>query len=233
MERAAFDLIRGIEGSWWYRGRAHVVKRILRSAAQPFPHILDFGAGFGGMHALLSSFGQTVDGVEPDPEAGAEARRRGYRALYASLGETAETYDLAGLFDVLEHMPDEDEFLGRLRARLAPGGHLAITVPAYGWLWSRHDTANRHFRRYTAPGLVRVLERNGFEMRYAGYWNASLLVPAIAVRFLGGRSGESALGLPRFANAALFGVIRMESRLIPYLSLPFGTGVVALARRAC
>ena len=68
----------------------------------------------------------------------------------------------AGLFDVLEHIPDDAGSLGGVHRLLAPGGgRLYLTVPAYPWLWSPEDELSGHCRRYTLAGLRRVVERAG------------------------------------------------------------------------
>ena len=56
------------------------------------------------------------------------------------------------MLDVLEHIEDDAGALAAARDALAPGGRLLLTVPAMPCLWSRHDEANCHFRRYTRGG---------------------------------------------------------------------------------
>ena len=64
--------------------------------------------------------------------------------------------------DVIEHLPDDGAALAELRRVADPEGRLIITVPAYSWLWSQHDTSWHHYRRYTRPMLrERVRARAG------------------------------------------------------------------------
>src|SRR4051812_17259596 len=109
MERPAFELLHGMENSWWYRGRALTVNRVLnrvyKNGIGKALRVLDFGAGFGGMHKTLSPHG-SVFAFEPDTEARAVAQERGYSKIYDNSKEAlSHTYDLVGLFDVLEHIP--------------------------------------------------------------------------------------------------------------------------------
>ena len=62
-----------------------------------------------------------------------------------------ETFDLITCLDVIEHTPDDRVTLRELHRVTRPGGYLLVTVPAYQALWSQHDVANHHFRRYNAP----------------------------------------------------------------------------------
>jgi hypothetical protein len=80
---------------------------------------------------------------------------------------------------VIEHL-DDDVAAVRAAARAArPGGLVMITVPAYAWLWSGHDVALGHRRRYTARQLRAVLTAAGLHVHHVGYFN-TVLFPAIA-----------------------------------------------------
>src|SRR5262249_12558836 len=148
MERNAFKLLHDMENSWWYRGRAAVVRGLI-SKEKNKGKVLDFGAGFGGMYPELAVRGE-VYAFEPDKEAQRTARSRPYAAIYDSEKEALDnSYDLIGLFDVLEHLPDDKYFLNKARKSLNKNGKLAITVPANPFLWSEHDVSHHHYRRYT------------------------------------------------------------------------------------
>jgi hypothetical protein len=97
-------------------------------------------------------------------------------------------------------------------------------------MWSEHDVLHHHFRRYTKSSLRKALEAAGFEVVYMSYWNMLLFIPAAIVRLLG-RSGAGTLSLPRFLDSTFFSIVYVESLYMPLLRLPFGTGIVALARK--
>ena len=86
--------------------------------------------------------------------------------------------DAVLLLDVLEHLDDDVAALVTARRALRPSGLLVITVPAYRWLWSGHDVALGHRRRYTARELSRVVERAELAVVHASYFN-TLLFPEI------------------------------------------------------
>jgi SAM-dependent methyltransferase len=230
MERKAFSLLHAMEDSWWYRGRARVIARVLSCMKTTPRRALDLGAGYGGMIDTLKSSVYEVDGVEPDEESRKRAEQRGYRVVYLGLDMTAPPYDLIALFDVLEHVEDDYALLLKLHSMLTEDGHLALTVPAFQWLWSEHDVEHHHFRRYTTSSACAVLQRAGFDIRYISYWNMLLFIPAALVRLMG-RSGAASLTLPPLLDQLFYAIVYMESFLQPWLRLPFGTGIVVLARK--
>lgn len=234
MKRDAFLLLHDMEGSWWYRGRAAVIHSVLvRKIGKLFlKDILDFGAGYGGMIECLKTFSSKVYAFEPDTAARAVAATRGYTKIFVSAEEAlAKRYSLIGLFDVVEHMKDDRAGIENIKQALVPGGYLVITVPAFQYLWSVHDITHHHYRRYTKTTLKKLLEEKGFEVTFISYWNTLLFIPAAGMRLIG-RSGESALALPKFLDALLFALVRAEAFFLRFMPLPFGTGLVAVARTA-
>lgn len=232
MERKAFELLSDMEKSWWYRGRAATVRTALaQCGAGRVNDVLDFGAGYGGMYENLSQTGRRVYAYEPDGEAKSAAKKHGYAHVFSAENEAlARTYDLIGLFDVVEHIEHDYEFLIKAHGALTKDGRLAITVPAFQFLWSVHDINHHHFRRYTKKSIRSVLERAGFEVEHISYWNMILFAPAALMRLIG-KSGESALSLPRWLDAIFFAIIQTELLFMRWFSLPFGTSLVVIARK--
>lgn len=95
--------------------------------------------------------------------------------------ELQEKFDLMLLFDVLEHIENESEFLESLKFHLASSGALLINVPAHQSLYSDYDHAAGHVRRYSARQLTEVADRNGFKLRAYTYWGAPML-PLLLLR---------------------------------------------------
>jgi SAM-dependent methyltransferase len=147
------------EHHWWYRGRRRIIDAELRRLPLPRPaEVLDAGCGSGRTLEELRPLG-SVSGIELNPEAAEVARGRGnFDVRIGRLEELpwdAGTFDLITCLDVIEHTPDDRLTLRELRRVSKPGGWLLVTVPAYQALWSLHDEANHHFRRY-ARGTLRA-----------------------------------------------------------------------------
>src|SRR5207247_1080807 len=137
--------------------------------------------------------------------------------------------DAVLLLDVIEHLDDDVAALETARRALRPGGLLVITVPAYRWLWSGHDVALGHRRRYSARGLARLVERAGLHVVHASYFN-TLLFPAVALTRAWKRlTGDESHDLHRPApaiNRWLERVFALERHVVPRVALPLGVGAV-------
>ena len=67
-----------------------------------------------------------------------------------------------------------------LARRLSDKGVILVTVPAFPFLWSRHDERHHHFRRYTRKTLAEVAAKAGLKVRYSSYFNFFLFPAAVA-----------------------------------------------------
>lgn len=92
-----------------------------------------------------------------------------------------KAFDSLLMFDVLEHIEDQDRFLDSARFHLADGGCIIINVPALQWLYSPYDEVQGHKRRYSLAALMEVARRNQFRVSAATYWGGPL-VSVLALR---------------------------------------------------
>ncbi|HZU51408.1 MAG TPA: class I SAM-dependent methyltransferase [Sphingomicrobium sp.] len=241
MERAVFDRMAELdEHHWWFRARRRILEALIERVIRPprEARVLEVGCGTGHNLPMLAKFG-SVEASELDPSARAlAAKRLGARVLEAKLPDVSmferNGYDLIALLDVLEHVPDD---LGSLRAihrRLKPGGALLLTVPANPWMWSAHDCAHHHFRRYTRRKLADLFLRSGLEVQLLSYFNSLLFAPIAAARIVGKISGKDGAddNLPGArTNAILETIFGLEATLLGRVRFPFGVSLVAVVRR--
>jgi SAM-dependent methyltransferase len=126
--------------------------------------------------------------VESGKTAVSRARERGLKNIVcAGLDKVhfkKNSLPAVGLFDVLEHFPEDRWLLGRIRDHLKNSGRLYLTVPAYHRLWSSADRKAGHFRRYRLGSLCRMLEETGFKVEYSTYIFAFLVFPVFIFRTL-------------------------------------------------
>jgi SAM-dependent methyltransferase len=225
---------------WWFQGRRAVLWALLhRAGVTPGVRVLDAGCGTGRNVIEFASLGE-VHGVDSSPEAIGFCRRRGISGVVEGKLEQLPFADgefgLVVATDVLEHVPDDVAAARELRRVAAPDGHLLVTVPAYQWLWSQHDDAYHHFRRYTWRQLRTMLNTAGWEPVTWSYFNSFLLPAIAAVRVLTprrrGGNGRPDLHLtPQAINRLLLAPMRAEASLIERgRRLPAGVSVGAVCR---
>jgi len=90
-------------------------------------------------------------------------------------------FELLLMFDVLEHIDLESDFLQAAKFHLKPSGKLLINVPAHSFFYSDYDRAAGHVRRYTADQLTKVATDNGLKVTAITYWGLPL-VPLLLIR---------------------------------------------------
>jgi SAM-dependent methyltransferase len=202
--------------------------------------VLDAGCGSGRTLEELGRYGK-VFGVELDPGAAAVARERRCGEVLVGRLEVLPWedgfFDLITCLDVIEHTPDDRVTLRELRRVCRRGGFLVVTVPAYQGLWSMHDVANHHYRRYSRGRLRAAAAAAGWRVRRMTSFNGLLLGPAAAVRLAERRrlrqpdsdyKPELTLG-PEWLNAALEQPLRLEARwLARGRTMPAGLSLLAV-----
>ncbi|MEA4907947.1 MAG: class I SAM-dependent methyltransferase [Chloroflexi bacterium] len=237
---------------FWFLGRNRILLRQLRKAFPRLPQefqAVEIGCGTGNVLRVLEPFcgAAHLTGMDLFSEGLQFARRRVHCGLVqADLHHPpfARLFDLVGIFDVLEHIPEDEAVLASLRAMLSPRGIVLITVPAYPGLWSYFDEASHHVRRYTRPELVQKLERAGLKVRFCSYSMATIFPMVWLNRKVaaGGAVTDEQdvhdravdeLRIVPGINAILAGLLSIEAWWLGnFWRLPFGTSLLAVAERS-
>jgi SAM-dependent methyltransferase len=215
---------------WWYRERRALLGRALRQLPGTPGTALDIGAAGGGNTRVLRQHRWTPIAVEYGHDGAMAARQRALSTVRGDgrhLPFRSGSIDLVVAFDVLEHIDDDEQVASEMRRVLRPGGSALISVPCDMKLWSAHDEAVGHLRRYTRDSLRTVMEKGGLRVDQLWSWNV-LLRPAAA--YTRKRSTTSDLRkMNPLVNSALSAVIIAE-RFLPVRSLP-GVSLIAQAVR--
>lgn len=231
---------------WWNIGRREILKSELERhlVSKRGLSILDVGCGAGGNIKILGEFG-AVTGLDISEEALKFAKTRGvFKNLVQGNAERLpfpdNTFDLISALDVLEHVPDDQQALREIFRVLKKGGCALITVPAHRWLWSRHDEALHHLRRYTTNELRKKLCAAKFHVIEQSHF----VVPAIIFllfkkamrRLRKARGTEEPVDtydtiLPPWLNRLLIWWLAAEKTVIRFISLPAGSSLFIITQK--
>jgi SAM-dependent methyltransferase len=214
---------------WWYRERRALLSRELRRLGDTGV-ALDIGAAGGGNTRVLRRYGWRAIALEYGADGAAVARDRGLDVLRADARAVPVRSASTGLvvaFDILEHIEEDHVAAGEMLRVLRPGGTALVAVPCDMRLWSAHDVAVGHVRRYTRESLRDVMEKAGFVVDSVWSWNV-LLRPLAAWRRRHS-TGSDLTHVPAVLNRGLSLVVAAE-RYLPVGKLR-GVSLVLRARR--
>ncbi len=228
---------------FWFRGFRRFVTPLVAQAVAGLaaPAILDCGCGTGHNLGLLRRYGRAV-GIDLTASGLAYARQHGERAVAqasaAALPFGDAAFDVVTSFDVIYALddPTETAALGEMFRVLRPGGHLVLNAAAMAALTGNHSVLAGEVRRYSRPDLRARLERAGFQPLRITYTNASIAPLVAGVRLLQRLSGHRESGQeiaipPAPINAVLSAMLAGEAAALRYVDMPFGSSLLALARR--
>ncbi|MFI7427400.1 class I SAM-dependent methyltransferase [Micromonospora sp. NPDC049836] len=234
MEATEIHKLAALEDThWWYRERrallAGALRRLAATGVRP-ERALDVGAAGGGNTRVLRAHGWRPVALEYSAEGAGLARDRGLHVIRADARQLPLRSAGLGLvvaFDILEHLDEDHLAAAEIRRVLRPGGTALIAVPADLRLWSAHDVAVGHVRRYDRAGLRALMEQAGLVVDELWSWNV-LLRPVAAWRRRRS-TGSDLEHLRPVVNLGLRTVITAE-RYLPVKALP-GVSLVLRAHR--
>ncbi len=245
------QLARVEDRHFWFQARNHLIFKMgkrLVSALAPGYRVLEVGCGTGNVLRVLRQAcpdGMVV-GLELWLDGLRFARERSAGLLVQ--GDVrhcpfGKPFDLIGMFDVLEHVPEDLETLRALRSALAPGGRLILTVPAHQYLWSYFDEAARHCRRYSSQEIRDRLVQAGLQVEFLSQFMTCVFPLVWLFRKLSSRNQRpgsadaKTLALREFRvvpviNGVLTALLKLETLWLSRgLRLPIGTSLIVVARR--
>lgn len=226
---------------WWYKGMAAINTTLLKKYLPKNKKlkILDVGCGPGAALLYLSRFGDVI-GVDLSDEALKFAGKRGkvMKADISSLPFKDESFDAVSCLDVLYHqwVKDNNKALLEIKRVLKPGGIFLLREPAYDWFRSNEDVVDFTKHRFTKKEIERELSKS-FKILKITYANFLLFPLAFMKRIpqvigVAKKQNKSDFfGIHPLLNKILFALINIESKVIAGVNFPFGTSVVAVAKK--
>jgi SAM-dependent methyltransferase len=230
---------------WWWEGRRQILRQSI--AKKDGLKILDIGCGTGETLTFLEDFldKPSLYGVDTSAVAIEFAKKRGHQNILKvdakKLPFKTDTFDYVLLLDVIEHIKDDDSVILEAKRVLRPGGHIIITTPALQIIWSEHDAAQGHFRRYVRRRIRSLATKSRMSIERISYFN--FFSPAIiAIRLLGNlkpfkkiNSYDSKLNFDvakkSLVNSLLKFIFVTEIKLMKYVSYPIGISIFAMFKK--
>ena len=231
---------------WWYRGMQAIVTRMLSyyRAGGKVRLGLDAGCGTGYLSMVLQKErGWPMVALDLSAQGLAYARKTGagqpVQGDIVALPFRDESFDMVASMDALSHMPrgEEGPAIAELARVLRPGGLLALRVPAFHALRSRHSEFVGEFQRFRRRQLTRAVAAVGLRVLRCTYANC-LLVPIALVKF---RIWEPLLRKPvasgiedlaPWMDRLLYTPLALESRWLGAGgSLPVGQSVILFGEK--
>ena len=235
------------ENSFWFNHRNNIILEVIKKFP-PNGCFFDVGGGNGFVTKSIIDSGFDAFLLEPGHQGILNAKNRGIGNLICATLEDVEfnkaNVPSIGIFDVLEHIQNDNDFIKKIFECLKPKGLLYITVPSYNILWSSEDVSAGHFRRYTLRKLTELLLKSGFKINYKSYFFSFLPIPIYLFRTLPYRfnlikkskdlNKHSQEHSPKkgFAGKILNFFLELEKRRIQNLNIiPFGGSCIVVAEK--
>jgi len=233
-----------LEGYYWWSvaRRGIILSLISKFNLSKEVHILDIGCSAGCLiQELIKKGFKNVYGIDISEQSIAHCKKMGLKNIEimdaSDMRFKNNTFDVIISSDNLEHLKNDQEVLRDWNRVLKPNGILLVFVPACKSLWSIHDIANYHFRRYSKAELFNKLLCANYTIERSSYWNFILFVP-IGMSILLSKLfvkksvySNKIFSIPVWLNNLLIKVMRIENKLIEANSIPFGISIFFIARK--
>lgn len=224
---------------FWIRRRFEVLQRLAGDLIGQAEQVAEIGCGHGLLQRQIEdAYGKSVTGFDLNEFALQHNESRKSRICCYDIFERqpkfAERFEVIFLFDVLEHISDEDGFLNAVLFHLKPQGKLIVNVPAGKWAFSSYDKAAGHVRRYTMPNLRQSSGRSGLVPVSWTYWGLPL-VPVLLLRklWLLGHRDQSKIISAGFdsRSSTVNKLMHLIAKLEPLPQRILGTSLMAILQR--
>jgi 2-polyprenyl-3-methyl-5-hydroxy-6-metoxy-1,4-benzoquinol methylase len=217
------------------RYQAHVFGLV-----RPFvgARVLEVGCGIGTMTKQLLDVAEHVVCIEPNLNCATLARealagddRVAIRICHleecSRVELQQERFDTIVCVNVLEHIQDDVRALTLFADILAPArGHVAIFVPAVQAIYSPHDAALGHHRRYSKPRLRAAFDAAGLDLVALKYTNPIGLLGWMYNLYVSGNTEHTSNQVRLFDRLVAPWALPLERLAAP----PIGLSLFAVGR---
>jgi ubiquinone/menaquinone biosynthesis C-methylase UbiE len=247
MNEKLLDYFNDIEKHhWWWEGRRQILRQSITN--KKGLKVLDIGCGTGETLSFLKEYLPKPElyGIDSSPVAIKYAKKRGHKNILKvdakKLPFSDNSFDCILLLDVIEHIEDDASILKEAKRVLKKKGKIIITAPALQFIWSEHDSAQGHFRRYVRRNIRLLVKSTKLSLIQISYFNFFLSPAIIAIRLLSrfklfSKYGKYDSNLnfnvakKPFLNGLLKLIFVSEIKLLKFINYPIGISIFAVLRK--
>ena len=237
------------EKFWWFKGHRKLLLNLIEKyCLKTDLEIIDAGCGTGINILNLQKYGNVI-GCDISETAIDFCKKRGIKnTIIADIQNTGlkdESYDLAVCQGVLYHKKvNVEKTLDEFKRILKKNGKIIIATPGMSFLshqffCSFHDDNHHAARRHNLNDMKKQIENKGFKILKISYFNFFLFIPIIISKFyykirtkIFRKKNKFILNdLNKFTNYFLKKIIYLESYILKYVNLPFGTTLIVVVEK--
>lgn len=162
--------------------------KLINSLPKEEKKLLDIGCGTGDFLNACKKNNYKVFGVEPNEKANKIASEKIGEDVFKNLEDIIETeFDVITLWHVLEHVPNLEDYISKIKSLLKPNGILIVAVPNfksfdanyYKNYWAAFDVP-RHLWHFSKNAIRSIFLKhqikliNIFPMKFDAYYVSML-----------------------------------------------------------
>ena len=237
------NLYQAEEKHFWFLARKEFILSKVKKYVSKTAKVMEVGAGTGNVTRYFKQHGYSNLSVGEMHLGGLKyAQNYGIHECYKFnilQNPFKDEFDAVCMFDVLEHIEEDNLTIKNVHVMLKNKGYMVLTVPAHRWLWNREDKIAGHKRRYTKKELITKLKNNNFEIIEARYFFMTI-VPLLFLRVFLSKDNdtmvseeehEKSITMNPLLNQILLFFSRIENKINSFVPNVFGGSLFIIARK--
>jgi len=218
---------------FWFESRRNLILQVFNKYISKKDKIIEIGAGTGSVARMLNENGYDLSIGEIHEHGIKYALENNQANLPIYQFDIMKNpfknhFDVVGLFDVLEHIKDDELAIKHIYTMLNDSGKIIITVPAHMWLWCEDDEVSNHYKRYELDSLKELLKQEGFSIKYA----TNFFISIIPLLYLRTKSSSSAkIKINPIINIILSTISNIENKFLNLISSKIGGSIIIVAEK--